>query len=237
MKRRLGVNIDHIATLRQARRIHDPDPLEAMPILEALKVDQVTCHLREDRRHIQDDDVKRLIARKTLPINLEMAATPEMVKIACELKPHTVTLVPERREEITTEGGLDLFSHPDFLQEAVLALTGAGIRVSAFIDPHPRQIEQALVLKIGFIELHTGSYCEASVTREAELKRLRDAAALGKAKGLKVFAGHGLNASNLPSVAQIQQIEEYNIGHSIIGRAVFVGLKEAVLEIQNILAS
>ncbi len=234
---RLGVNIDHIATLREARKIDYPDPFLALDILHRLKVEQVTCHLREDRRHIKDHDLRRIIQVQLLPVNMEMAATEEMTEIALSLKPHTSTLVPEKREEITTEGGLDCIGQFNTLNKYIELLKKSGIRVSLFIDPDLDQIKGAIDLGVPAIELHTGIYCEVFGTdrQEAEFSRLQTAARYAYQKGLKVFAGHGLNRVNLPSVVQIGEIEEYNIGHSIIARSIFVGLAEAVKEIQKIL--
>ncbi len=204
-----------------------------MDILVKCQVDQVTCHLREDRRHIQDDDLLRLLADGRLPVNLEMAATPEMLAIALRYKPKTVTLVPEKREEITTEGGLDLNNPIIDLSE----LRSQGIKLSFFIDPEIVQIDKASSLGAHAIELHTGTYCEAFGTEEEEAQwlRLKIAGAYAKSKKLAVFAGHGLNCQNLPRVREIEEIEEYNIGHSIIGRSVFVGLEKAILEIKALL--
>ncbi len=234
---RLGVNIDHIATLREARKTFYPDPVESLDILAQLNVDQVTCHLREDRRHIQDADLKAIIESQIIPVNMEMAATDEMVKIACALQPQTCTLVPEKREEITTEGGLDCLFQTKSLHEKIITLQKSGIRVSLFIDPEIQQIETALSLGVKDIELHTGTYCEKFGTKEEshEWHRLQKAAREASSRKINVFAGHGLNRENLPSVLKIKEIEEYNIGHSIIARAVFVGLKEAIHEIQHIL--
>jgi len=234
---RLGVNIDHIATLRQARRIDQPDPVDALPILVKCGVDQVTIHLREDRRHIQDHDLKRVLSARLLPVNMEMALTDAMVDIAIHERPHTCTLVPEKREEITTEGGLDCVKNFLSLQSKLPKLKEAGIRVSLFIDPDQAQIEAALKLQADGIELHTGTYCEYFGTsdQEKEFKRLEKATRYASQNGIQVFAGHGLNMQNLPPLVKIPQIEEYNIGHSIIGRAVFVGLEKAILEIKNLL--
>lgn len=234
---RLGVNIDHIATLREARKIDYPDPFESLEILARLKVDQVTCHLREDRRHIKDHDLKRIIESRLLPVNMEMAATDEMTEIAALLKPHTCTLVPEKRAEITTEGGLDCKNQFKTLGKCIQMLKKSGVRVSLFIDPDPDQMEASLDLGVPAIEIHTGAFCEAFGTdREgAELKRLQTAAQYASQKKLNVFAGHGLNRTNLPSVVPILEIKEYNIGHSIIARAIFVGLEQAIREIQEIL--
>lgn len=236
---RLGVNIDHIATLRQARGTDYPDPVLSLPILEKTDVDQITVHLREDRRHIQDDDVKKIIKLSKLPINLEMALTEEMIDIACRLKPATCTIVPEKREEITTEGGLDVAYHYNSLKKFLPQLFSKNIRVSLFIDPDKEHIDLTHDLGIKAIELHTGNYCEVfgQDNQGFELDRLKSAAKYAHAKGISVFAGHGLNIENLAPVVSISEIEEYNIGHSIISRAVFHGLEAAILEIQNILKS
>lgn len=236
---RLGVNIDHLATVRQARKIATPDPVESLPILVCCGVHQVTLHLREDRRHIQDHDLKRVIEAKALPVNLEMAATDDMVAVVRECRPQTCTLVPEKREEITTEGGLDLVRNFDRLKSVVPRLAEAGMKVSLFIDPDPAQIEKAVALGVGAVELHTGGYCEAYGTRDQkkEWDRLKVATALGKREGLAIYAGHGLNRNNLREVTDIPGIEEVNIGHSIVARALFIGLEAAIKEILEILRS
>ncbi len=235
---RLGVNIDHVATVRQARRIREPDPVWAVVLAELGGADQITLHLREDRRHIQDHDLDRVLATASVPVNLEMAVTDEMVAIAVDRRPHSATLVPERREEITTEGGLDVAGQPEAVGRAVEALAAAGIRVSLFVDPDPGQVEAALRTGARAVELHTGAFCEAWGTSaaEQELERLRRAAALAADKGLAVHAGHGLNVRNVRPVARIPEVEELNIGHAIVGRAIFVGLKAAVAEMKEILA-
>ncbi len=234
---RLGVNIDHVATLRQARRINEPDPAWAVVQAELGGADQITLHLREDRRHIQDHDLVRIQGVASVPVNLEMAVTPEMLAIAVERKPHSATLVPERREEVTTEGGLDVAGNPEAVQEAVAALVEAGIRVSLFIDPDPRQLEASLRAGCQAVELHTGAYAAAWGTagERDELSRLREGAALGARLGLAVHAGHGLNVRNVTPVACIPEVEELNIGHALVGRAVFIGLRDAVAEMQAIL--
>lgn len=234
---RLGVNIDHIATLRQTRGEFYPDPLDVLPILQKCKVDQITCHLREDRRHIQDHDLERLIAAKTLPINLEMALTQEMIFLATKLKPQTSTLVPEKRQELTTEGGLDLTHHFKNLGSGIKQLHDAGIKVSLFINVDNKDVDLACELGVDAVEFHTGVYCEYFGTDRQidELDRLRKATLRARKGGLHVYAGHGLNWLNLKPVVQIKEIEEYNIGHSIIARAIFLGLEGAVKEIQKIL--
>ncbi len=235
---RLGVNIDHVATVRQARRIREPDPVWAVVLAELGGADQITLHLREDRRHIQDHDLDRVLATASVPVNLEMAVTDEMVAIAADRRPHSATLVPERREELTTEGGLDVAGQPKAVGRAVEALAAAGIRVSLFIDPDPGQVEAAFRAGARAVELHTGAFCEAWGTPAArqELERLRRAAALAAEGGLAVHAGHGLNVRNVRPVARIPEVEELNIGHAIVGRAIFVGLKAAVAEMKEILA-
>ncbi|MHB8764489.1 MAG: pyridoxine 5'-phosphate synthase [Deferrisomatales bacterium] len=234
---RLGVNIDHVATVRQARRIDEPDPVWAAVLSELGGADQITLHLREDRRHIQDHDLARIMATAKVPVNLEMAVTAEMIEIALRHRPATVTLVPERREEVTTEGGLDVAGQADAVGRAVARLQGGGVRVSLFVDPDPAQVEASARSGAEALELHTGAYCEAWGTprAEAELGRLRDAAALARRLGLAVHAGHGLNVRNVGPVARIPQVEELNIGHSLIGRAIFVGLQAAVAEMKAIL--
>ena len=228
-QQRLYINIDHVATLRQARRGSEPDPVEAAAACEAAGANGITAHLREDRRHIQDADIERLKKSVRTYFNLEMACVAEMLELARRLKPQQVTLVPERREEITTEGGLDITSDPDRIRNAIDALTDAGIRVSLFIDPTRAAVEQARKLGVPAIELHTGSYAHRPDSA-ATIEALRDSARRGTDLGLAVHAGHGLTARNVAPVAAIPEIEELNIGHSIISRAVFVGLDRAVKE-------
>lgn len=235
-QQRLYINIDHVATLRQARRGDEPDPLDAVAICEAAGADGITAHLREDRRHIQDDDVRRLKKRITTYFNLELACTDEILDIACDVKPEQATLVPERREEITTEGGLDVFSDPGRIRAAVARLSAAGIRVSLFIDPDLRAVDQSKELGAAAVELHTGAYAHAP-SRAGGLEALRSAARRGAEIGIAVHAGHGLTVKNVGAVAAIPEIEELNIGHSIISRAVFVGLDEAVREIRTAMNS
>jgi pyridoxine 5-phosphate synthase len=226
-RQRLYINIDHVATLRQARRATYPDPIAAAQICEAAGADGITVHLREDRRHIQDADVEGLVPVVRTPLNLEMAATAEMTGIARRLKPHQVTLVPERREEVTTEGGLDLSVEPKRLEVCVQALREAGIRVSLFIDPDPLQIARAAALGVPAIELHTGRYCH-NPDQPEHLIALEQAAAEAAARGIAVHAGHGLTLENVGPVAAIPECEELNIGHAIVSHAVFVGLDAAV---------
>ena len=226
---RLGVNIDHVATLRNARGGVHPDPVSAALTAQAAGADGITAHLREDRRHIRDADVENLRARLNVPLNLEIAATVEMTRIACTVRPHACCLVPERRLEVTTEGGLNVRGGGRPLQETVAALAQAGIRVSMFIDPDPDQVAASAEIGAPVIELHTGRYCDTQGTEQAvELERLQRAAALAAGKGLEVHAGHGLSVANVGPVAAIPQIVELNIGHALIGDAVFGGLENAI---------
>ena len=231
-QQRLYINIDHVATLRQARRGVEPDPVEAASACEAAGADCITAHLREDRRHIQDADIERLKKSVSTYFNLEMACVAEMLELARKLKPQQVTLVPERREEITTEGGLDITADPARIRNAIDALSDAGIRVSLFIDPTRAAVEQAKKLGVPAIELHTGSYSHRPKS-DATVEALRDSARRGADLGLAVHAGHGLNVRNVGPVASIPEIEELNIGHSIISRAVFVGIDRAVKEMRE----
>jgi len=229
---RLYVNIDHVATVRQARRSVDPDPVAAALLCEQAGADGITAHLREDRRHIQDDDVLRLAATITTVLNLECAATDEMLSLAEQLRPLAVTLVPERREEVTTEGGLELVHSASTLRNAIARLKRAGVKSSLFIDADPEAVRRSADLGADAIELHTGPY--AHHTRSVgPLEALQDCAALGASLGLHVHAGHGLSVSNVGPVAAIPEIEELNIGHAIVGRALFVGMREAVGEIRR----
>src|SRR5579875_191113 len=229
----LGVNIDHVATLREARRARYPDPVHAALAAEMAGADSITLHLREDRRHIRDHDVHALKGLLQTRMNLEMAVTDEMIEIARDVRPADCCLVPERRAEITTEGGLDAAAQIARLGEAAAALAEAGIRVALFIDPEPRQIEEAARIGAPAVELHTGAYAEAAgAQRAVELDRLRAGARLGASLGLEVHAGHGLNYHNVQPVAAIGEIVELNIGHAIIARAVFDGLAGAVREMK-----
>ena len=231
---RLGVNIDHVATVRNARGVGYPDPLRAALIAQGAGADGITAHLREDRRHISDDDIARLSEALNIPLNLEMAATDEMRAIALRHRPHAACIVPERREELTTEGGLDASGQHDRLAPLVRELGAAGIRVSLFIEPAPRQIAAAISLGAPVVELHTGPYCELDgAAREAELKRIADAAALAAKNGIEVHAGHGLTYDNVAPIAAIPQLAELNIGHFLIGEAIFVGLDEAVRRMRH----
>jgi pyridoxine 5-phosphate synthase len=226
---RLHVNIDHVATLRQARGTRYPDPVWATTLCELAGAHGITCHLREDRRHIQDRDLKILRQTVRTVLNLEMAATEEMVGIAREVRPEIVTLVPEKRAERTTEGGLDAAGLKDQLRPAIARLSEAGIQVSLFIDPTPAQVRAAAELKVPRIELHTGDYCAASQAETGrELERLSQATEEGLSHGLHVAGGHGLDYPNVAAVAAIPGIEELNIGHAIVARAIFVGLDRAV---------
>jgi pyridoxine 5-phosphate synthase len=226
---RLGVNIDHVATIRNARGIKHPDPVRAAKLAAQAGADGITAHLREDRRHISDDDIDRLSAEIDLPLNLEMAATDEMLKIALRHKPHAACIVPEKRAELTTEGGLDAAGGHNHLARFVRELVGAKIRVSLFIDPEPKQLDAALALGAPVVELHTGAYCEAEgEARERELKRIVKAAAHAEALGLECHAGHGLSYETVGPVAAIPTIVELNIGHFLIGEAIFSGLDSAI---------
>jgi len=231
-QQRLYINIDHVATLRQARRGLEPDPVEAAAACEAAGADGITAHLREDRRHIQDADIERLKRSVRTYFNLEMACVAEMLEIARKLKPEQVTLVPERREEITTEGGLDIATDPQRIRKAIDALSEAGIRVSLFIDPTRAAVEQSKKLRVPAVELHTGSYSHHPES-EHTIAALRDSAQRGADLGLAVHAGHGLTLHNVGPVSLIPEIEELNIGHSIISRAVFVGIDRAVKEMRE----
>ena len=232
----LGVNIDHVATLRQARRGKDPEPLQAALTAEMAGADSITLHLREDRRHIQDLDVRTLKGLLKTRMNLEMAVTEEMLRIAAEVRPADCCFVPERRQEVTTEGGLDAAGQESRMKDATAVLVGAGIRVSLFIDPDPRQVEAAARIGAPAIELHTGAYAEAMGSAKAtELERLTACARLGAGLGLAVHAGHGLNYHNVQPVAAIGEIVELNIGHAIISRAVFDGLAAAVRDMKALM--
>lgn len=237
---RFYVNVDHVATIRQARRAAVPDPVAAAALCEAAGADGITVHLREDRRHIQDDDVRRLAGALRTVLNLELATAGEIVTLAAELKPHQATFVPERREEITTEGGLDLAAEASRagrpLHQAVDRLARAGIRVSLFLDPDLATLDRAAGLGAAAVELHTGEYSGArGAARDRALQRLAAAARHGRARGLAIHAGHGLDYENVGPVAAIPEIEELNIGHSIVSRSVFVGLSQAVREMRELI--
>lgn len=231
---RLGLNIDHVATLRNARGGAHPDPLAAAQLALRAGADGITLHLREDRRHIRDDDLARIRAAITAPVNLEMAATDEMVEIACRTAPHACCIVPERRAEVTTEGGLDAAGQFDALRGKITRLSDAGIRVSLFIDPDPVQLRAASELKAPVVELHTGAYAEG---RAGELARLTEAASRTTALGLECHAGHGLTTANVGPVAALPEVRELNIGHYIIGAAVFVGLEAAIARMRAAIAA
>jgi pyridoxine 5-phosphate synthase len=233
---RLGVNIDHVATIRNARGGLHPDPVRAAEIVAAVGGDGITAHLREDRRHIRDEDIERIMAATDLPLNFEMAATDEMVEIALRHKPHAACIVPERREERTTEGGLDAAGQHNRLAPIVARLTDAGIRVSLFIAPEPRQIEAAMQLGAPVVELHTGEYAHAEGEQVAvELKRIADMAALAARNGIEPHAGHGLTYDNVQAIAAIPQLAELNIGHYLIGEAIFTGLDHAVRRMRELM--
>jgi pyridoxine 5-phosphate synthase len=231
MQQRLYINIDHVATLRQARRGAEPEPADAVPVCERAGADGITAHLREDRRHIQDADIDAIVSAVTTVFNLEMACTPEMVALAERIRPHQVTLVPERREEVTTEGGLAVMTSAKSLQPALARLRDAGIRTSLFIDPDPESITRSREVGADAIELHTGTYAHAPGEGPA-LAALRAGARLGASLGLAVHAGHGLTTANVGPVAAIPEVEELNIGHHVISRAIFIGLDAAVRELR-----
>lgn len=232
----LGVNIDHVATLRQARKTYEPDPVAAAVLAELAGADSITIHLREDRRHIQDRDLRLLKETVTTKLNLELSVADEIVGIACLVKPDQATLVPERREEVTTEGGLDVMTHKTAVTRAVQRLQAAGIAVSLFIDPDPRQIQLSKDLGVEAIELHTGQYALArGPERQQQLAALIAAGKQANQLGLRLHAGHGLNYQNVTPVATIAGMLELNIGHSIISRAVLVGLERAVREMKALL--
>jgi pyridoxine 5-phosphate synthase len=236
---RLGVNIDHVATIRNARGGDHPDPLRAAEIAAEAGADGITAHLREDRRHIGDADIERLMARIALPLNLEMAATDEMLAIALRHRPHAACIVPERREERTTEGGIDAVGQHNRLMSIVARLGEAGIRVSLFVEPDPRQLDAALALGAPVVELHTGAYCEAvrsgSPSVEADLRRIAAAARHGTGLGLEVHAGHGISFDTVQPIAGIVELTELNIGHFLIGEAIFVGLAESISTMRRLM--
>ena len=235
-KLRLGVNIDHVATIRNARGGLHPDPIRAAAIASEAGADGITAHLREDRRHIMDDDIARLIGGIALPLNLEMAATEEMVAIALRHRPHAACIVPERREEVTTEGGLNAARQHNHLKPLISRLADAGIRVSLFIEPDARQIEAAMSLGAPVVEFHTGRYAHAEgEERAVELQRIADAAALAVKNGIEPHAGHGLTFDNVTPVAAIPQIAELNIGHFLIGEAIFDGLDPVVRRMRQLM--
>ena len=237
---RLGVNIDHVATIRNARGGDHPDPVRAAQLVASVGADGITAHLREDRRHIRDDDMRRLKEELDLPLNFEMAATAEMLKLCTEVAPHACCLVPENRNERTTEGGLDVAGQHNFLTPFVRELTDVGIRASLFVDPEERQIEAAKSAGAPVIEIHTGAYYEATAATEpnriaAEFEKIRKAAAFADQLGLEVHAGHGLTFHNVQPVAALPQVQELNIGHFLVGEAVFMGLGESVKEMKRLM--
>lgn len=232
---RLYVNIDHVATVRQARRTDEPDPVDAAMACEAAGADGITAHLREDRRHMQDDDIVRLADQVRTVLNLELATSEDIVTLSCRLRPFQVTLVPERRDEVTTEGGLDLAQNRGRLQEVIARLTGAGSRVSLFIDPTVRSIDQAHAFGVPAVELHTGRFAHAWPESAGPLGELRAAARHARTLGMAVHAGHGLTYRNVHAVAGIADIEELNIGHSIVSRAVLTGIGAAVTEMRELI--
>ena len=235
---KLGVNIDHVATVREARKTISPDPIEAARVCEAAGCDSIVCHLREDRRHIKDTDVKKLKEIVRTRFNLEMSVAPGIINIACRIRPDQATLVPERRQEVTTEGGLDVVRNKRAVKAAVTRLKKSGIDVSLFINPAISQIDASLEAGAGIIELHTGEYANArtAAARSRELERMRRAVAYALKLGLEVNAGHGLDYKNVIDIARIDGINELNIGHSIISRAIFTGLKDAVREMKGLIA-
>ena len=234
---KLSINVDHVATLRQARKAIYPDPVEAAMICEVAGADGITIHLRGDRRHIQDRDLKLLRQKVKTSLNLEMAATDEMLKIAKEVKPDTVTLVPEKPEELTTEGGLDLEANFDTLSKAIAELKSNGMMVSLFINPDEQSVETSAKLKADYIEINTDSYCESKdeKTHETELEKVRKIAELAHKKGLGIHAGHGLNYKNTKDLMTIKEIEEVSIGHAVVSRAVIVAMENAVKEMLEII--
>jgi pyridoxine 5-phosphate synthase len=234
---RLGVNVDHVATVRQARKVEAPDPVEAALLAEKAGADGITVHLREDRRHIQERDVELMRQRLATKLNLEMAVTPAMVTLAEKLRPNDACFVPEKREELTTEGGLDVVANKQKILEAVKRLQDRGIHVSLFIDPQKNQLETAKAVGAYAVEIHTGAYCNAAgAEREKERDAVAAAAALAHSLGLEVHGGHGLNYDNVLSIVTIPEIVEFNIGHSIIARTVIVGIEQAVREMKQVLA-
>ena len=232
-KLELGINIDHVATLRNARGTIYPDPLKAARLAEEAGADLITLHLREDRRHIKDADLLALRPLIQTRMNLECAVTPEMINIACQVKPHDVCLVPEKREEVTTEGGLDVVGHFDAVQAATARLKNAGIRISLFIDPEEKQIQAAKDAGATVVELHTGRYADLAGDHQIrELERIRKAAQFGVSIGLRVNAGHGLHEGNVMPVAAIAELSELNIGHAIVAEALFKGWQKAIIDMK-----
>jgi pyridoxine 5-phosphate synthase len=238
-KLRLGVNIDHVATIRNARGGDHPDPLRAAELAAAAGADGITAHLREDRRHIGDRDIERLMEKIALPLNLEMAATDEMLSIALRHRPHAACIVPERREERTTEGGIDAAGQLERLRPIVAALGAAGVRVSLFIEADRRQLDAAKALGVPVVELHTGTYCEAWHSGpdafERERKRIAEGARYGAGLGLEVHAGHGLSFDTVKPIARLPELAELNIGHFLVGEAIFIGLEASVREMRRLM--
>jgi len=233
---RLGVNVDHVATVRQARGGDNPDPVRAAILAQSAGADGITAHLREDRRHISDDDILRLTQALTIPLNLEMAATDEMAAIALKAKPHAACIVPEKREERTTEGGIDAAGQHNRLAPIVSALGAARIRVSMFIEPDRRQLDASKSLGAPVVELHTGAYANATGTeRERLLEKIRQAATYGQSIGLEIHAGHGLTYENVKPIAAIREIKELNIGHFLMGEAMFIGLEASIREMRKLM--
>jgi pyridoxine 5-phosphate synthase len=234
---RLGVNVDHVATVRQARRVDVPDPVEAALLAETAGADGITVHLREDRRHIQERDVRILRQRLHTKLNLEMAVTSAMLAFAEKVRPDDACFVPEKREELTTEGGLDVVSHRQKIREGTQRLQSLAVRVSLFVDPETAQIEASRDAGAHAVEIHTGAYCNAlSLEREKQLQTIIEASKLAQSLGLEVHGGHGLNYPNVLAIAQIPEMAELNIGHSIIARAIIVGIKQAVREMKDLLS-
>lgn len=235
-KLRLGVNIDHVATVRNARGGDNPDPVRAARLAQQAGADGITAHLREDRRHISDSDIARLSRELEIPLNLEMAATSEMMAVAIKARPHAACIVPEKREERTTEGGIDAAGQGARLKPVVSALRDAGIRVSMFIEPDRRQIDASKALGAPVVELHTGAYANASGSeREALLAKIRQAAAYGASIGLEIHAGHGLTYDNVQPIAALAEVRELNIGHFLIGEAIFVGLTDSIQKMRRLM--
>ena len=232
---RLGINIDHVATLRNARGGDNPCPLRAAELVRQAGADLITIHLREDRRHIRDEDVRRIIQSDVLPVNLEMAATKEMLATALEELPHAVCVVPEKREELTTEGGLDVARQVPHLKAFIGVLKDASIRTSLFVDPDPTQIQACVETGTECIEIHTGAYAEMFPDSGAELEKIKAAVELAHSLGLEVHAGHGLTYENTPAIAAIPNIQELNIGHFLVGEALFVGLEESIRKMKHII--
>jgi pyridoxine 5-phosphate synthase len=233
---RLGVNIDHVATIRNARGGDHPDPVRAALLAADAGADGITAHLREDRRHISDRDIERLIDQIDLPLNLEMAATPEMLAIALRHRLHAVCIVPEKRQEVTTEGGLDVKGAQETLKHFVDPLSAAGVRVSMFVDPDAEQLEACAAINAPVVELHTGKYCDTEgAARETELERLRSAARLGESLGLEIHAGHGLTFTSVAPIAAIAELKELNIGHFLVGEAIMIGFDAAILKMRRLM--